>query len=157
MTIEEIEKRLRVLEDIEEIKKLHCHYVNCLTSARWDEAIDCFAENAVTDLERSGVTEGKANIAKLFKEGISRRHGRGEGAILIHPIITVDGDKARGNWHIYFMYNEGLKKKKGNASDWLLGEYNVDYVRESGKWKMALMKWRFKLGSSGQGNYVPNS
>ena len=32
MSLEEIEKRLKVLEDIEEIKQLHVHYVNCLTT-----------------------------------------------------------------------------------------------------------------------------
>ncbi len=149
MILEEIAKRLMVVEDIEAIKRLHYHYVNCLTFSRWDEVIDCFAENAVTDLERV-VTKGKADIAKLFKEGISRGHGQGEGSILIHPIITVDGDRAKGNWYIYFLYADPVTKK---ATDWVVGEYNVEYVREKGKWKFGFMKWRQKLGPVEHGDY----
>ena len=40
MSLEEIEKRLKVLEDIEEIKQLHVHYVNCLTTVEWDQAVE---------------------------------------------------------------------------------------------------------------------
>ena len=151
MTLEEIEKRLRAVEDTEEIKRLHYHYVNCITFSRWDEAIDCFAQNAVADLERSGVTKGKANIAKLFKGGISKGHGQGEGSILIHPIITVDEDRAKGNWFIYFMYTDPVTKK---ATDWVAGEYNMEYVREDGKWKIGFMKWRVRLGPPEHGDYI---
>ena len=46
MALEELEKRLRVLEDIEAIKQLHRKYVFCLSSRAWDDLLDCFADDA---------------------------------------------------------------------------------------------------------------
>lgn len=151
MELEELEKQIRILADTEEVKKLHYRYVNALTFAEWDKVIDCFAENAVTDLGPPGVVRGKANIAKLFREGISLGHGRGEGSIVVHPIITVEGDQAKGNWLIYFL-NVDLETKK--TTGWAMGEYNVEYVKEDGKWKFGFMKWRSRLGSGEPGAHM---
>jgi hypothetical protein len=49
MSLEELEKRVKVLEDIDQIKKLQGHYVNCLTTASWPEVRACFSDNAVID------------------------------------------------------------------------------------------------------------
>jgi hypothetical protein len=151
MGLEALERQIRTLVDIEEVKKLHYRYVNSLTFAEWDEVIDCFAENAVTDLGPPGVVKGKANIARLFREGISGAHGRGEGSIVVHPIITVEGDKAKGNWLIYLL-NVDLETKE--PTGWVLGEYNVDYVKEAGKWKFGFMKWRERLSSGKPGAHM---
>jgi hypothetical protein len=40
MPLEELEKRVRVLEDTDQIQKLHVHYLNCLTTASWPEVHD---------------------------------------------------------------------------------------------------------------------
>jgi ketosteroid isomerase-like protein len=146
MELEELEKQIRTLVDTEEVKKLHYRYVNALISAEWDKVIDCFAENAVTDVGPPGVVKGKANIAKLFREGISGAHGRGEGTIVVHPIIDVEGDKAKGNWLMYLL-NVDFKTKE--PTDWIMGEYDMEYVKEDGKWKFGLMKWRSR-GSAGK-------
>ena len=46
MKIEELEKRLLVLEEIEEIKKLHRQYMWWINNNQWDEIINCFTEDA---------------------------------------------------------------------------------------------------------------
>jgi hypothetical protein len=48
MTLEEIEKRLRVLEDIEQIKQLQNRYLNCVMFTKWDEIMDCFTGKSGT-------------------------------------------------------------------------------------------------------------
>ena len=40
MTLEELEKRVKAIEDTEEVKKLHCRYINCLNFTKWDELMD---------------------------------------------------------------------------------------------------------------------
>ena len=109
MTPEEIEKRfrylenkIRVMEDIEELKQLHIRYVNCLTFANWDEIADCFAEDGVIDVgvPELGSVKGKSNIELYFKKVISTGHFGKEGNFTIHPLISVDGDKATSNWLI---------------------------------------------------------
>ena len=151
MGLEELEKQIRALVDTEEVKKLHYRYVNALTFAEWDKVTDCFADDAVTDLGPPGVVKGKTNIAKLFKEGISGAHGRGEGSVVVHSIISVEGDKAEGNWFIYLLNVDPDSK---DPTGWVLGEYNTEYTKEDGKWKISYMKWRGRQSSGKPAEYM---
>lgn len=151
MTLEELEKRLRTLEDIEEIKQLQVRYVNCLTTTEWDELVDCFAENGVVDLH-AGLARGKEAIAKLFKDKISKTHVGLEGNFVVHPIISVEGDKAKGSWLLYIQFSLPHKMQPkpailptDDAPDWMQGYYDMEYIREDGKWKISLLKWRRRL------------
>jgi len=153
MTLEEFEKRLRTLEDIEEIKQLQAHYVNCLTTTEWDELIDCFVENAVVDLH-SGFARGKEAIAELYKEKISITHIGMEGNFVVQPIISVEGDRAKGSWLLYIQFSLPHKMRvapamtaEEDAPDWMQGFYEMEYVRENGKWKISSLKWRRRLRS----------
>ena len=151
MTLEELEKRIRTLEDIEEIKKLQVRYVNCLLKAQFDDIVDCFAEDSVLDLH-AGLCNGKQEMLKLFKETLSAHHIGQEGEFVVHPIISVDGDKAKGSWLLYnqyaqprkFEYRPGLLALE-NAPDWLQGFYETEYIRENGEWKISRLKWRCRL------------
>ena len=73
--------------------------------------------------------EGKADIAHWFKEELSQTHAGKEGDVCIHPIITVDGDTAKGNWLLYMMY---FYPRTGQSMFWVQGHYDKDYVRENG-------------------------
>ena len=44
---------------------------------------------------------GNAAIRKWFKEELSQTHAGKEGDIVVHPIIELDGDKAKGTWLLY--------------------------------------------------------
>jgi ketosteroid isomerase-like protein len=153
MTLEESEKRLRTMEDIEEIKQLQARYVNCLITTQWDELIDCFTEDGVVDLH-AGLAKGKEAFTKLFKEKIAMTHVGLEGCYVVHPIISVDGDKAKGSWLLYTKFSQPHKIQRvppesgeRDAPDWLQGYYEMEYVRENGKWKISLLKWRSRLRS----------
>lgn len=151
MSLEEIEKRLKVLEDIEEIKQLHVHYVNCLTTVEWDQVVDCFAENGVIDFGNRGA-QGKGDIERLFKEQIAEMHVGLEGNFVVHPIISVQGDTAKGSWLLYTQFPRprsfpaDMKSLMGDETpDWMQGFYEMEYKREGGKWKISLLKWRRRL------------
>jgi hypothetical protein len=151
MTLEEMEKRLRTLEDIEEIKQLHIRYVNCLTTTNWDELVDCFAENAYVDLSEG--YQGKEEIAGFYKGEITLTHIGKEGNYLVHPIISVDGDRAKGSWLFYTMFSQPHTLQYGtmtapiDAPDWMHGYYEMEYVRENGRWKISFLKWSIRLQS----------
>ena len=100
MNLEEMEKRLRTLEDIEQIKQLQARYVNCLINTEWDELLDCFSVDGDVDLH-SGYARGKEAISKLFREKISVTHIGQEGLYEVHPVISVDGNRAKGSWLLY--------------------------------------------------------
>ena len=101
MTLEELEKRVKELEDVEEIKKVQFAYVNNLNVANWDEIGDCFAEDAKLELPASGKRQGRKVIADFFRNELSFIHIGKEGIYCIHPVISVEGDKAKGRWLNY--------------------------------------------------------
>jgi hypothetical protein len=161
MTLEELEKRVKVLEDIEEIKQLHYRYVNSLTQCNWDDLLDCFAEEGATDFPEFGVSKGKAAVAKVFKEGIALEHIGEEAPYCIHPIISVEEDKAKGSWLLYIhgslphtprQLPPDLAARFADTfgkqlPDWLQGYYDMEYVRENGIWKISRLKWSLRLKS----------
>ena len=83
-----------------------------------------------------------------FQEGISKTHVGKEGDFEVHPIISVDGDTAKGNWVMYIMY---FYPRTGQSLFWVQGIYDVDYIRENGEWKFKYLKWRERLGQPGGG------
>ncbi len=151
MNLDQMEARLRRLEDIEEIKQLQVHYVNSLINTRWDDLVECFAEDGVANLHM-GVAKGKAEISLLFKEKISRSHQGLEGVFVTHPIVSVKGDQATGNWLLYIQWSLPRKldpiphnMTSDEAPDWMQGYYDMDYKRENGVWKISSLKWRCRL------------
>ncbi|MBN1176760.1 MAG: nuclear transport factor 2 family protein [Dehalococcoidales bacterium] len=153
MKLEEMEKRLKNLEDIESIRQLQIRYVNDLTTIDWDDLLDCFTEDAVVDLS-VGVVKGKQAIEDLFKNKIAITHVGQEGNYVVHPIITVEGDKATGSWLLYTHFSLPHKIQidpspvaNVDAPDWMGGYYEMEYVREKGDWKISLLRWTRSLYS----------
>jgi len=156
MNLEEIEKRLTILEDTEAIKKLHAHYVNCLNLADYDALLDCFWEDAAVDLH-AGQAKGKKQLIPFFKGGMSKNHIGKEGPFSVHPIITVDGDKAKGSWLMYIQYVRPRKLDPkptifltDDAPDWVQGYYEMEYQKKNGEWRISFLKWRCRLISPPQ-------
>lgn len=144
---EEMEKRLRVVEDIEEIKRLHRHYANCFMTGKWEEVLDCFAESCKAVMGGGAVVyDGKKAIEKHFREEVSQAHIGKEGDVLVHPIISVDGDQAKGEWLFYMMY---FHPKTYQSLFWIQGFYECEYMRENGKWKFSLFSWSPRLAPPG--------
>jgi hypothetical protein len=162
MTIEEIEKQLEatqaalielkkrvgVTEDLQKIHQLQRAYVNALICTEWDKCADCFAENGRVDVYLHDPVQGRENIRKWFKEELSLTHAGREGDILVHPEITLLGDKAKGKWLLYMMY---AYPRTGQALFWVQGFYENEYVREKGCWKISLMTWSERMGLPGGG------
>lgn len=146
--LKEMEKSVRVLRDIEEIKVLQYRYVNALICAEWGDCTDCFAENAKVDVYLHEPVQGKESIRKWFKEELSKTHAGKEGDFVVHPIIRVDGDKATGKWLIYLMY---CYPRTGQSLFWVQLFYNNEYVREKGEWKISLMTAWERMGLPGSG------
>jgi hypothetical protein len=146
--LKKLEKRVKVAEDIQEIHQLQRRYVNALICTEWDDCGDCFAKNAKVDVYLHKPIMGNAAIRKWFKEELSITHVGKEGDIVVHPIISVNGDKARGKWLLYMMY---CYPRTGQSLFWVQGFYEMKYIRENGKWKISLMKWSERMGLPGGG------
>jgi ketosteroid isomerase-like protein len=138
--LEAMEKRLKVAEDIEAIKQLHTNYINNIAFLQWDKILDCFAENASAHIA-SGTYTGKVEIKRFF-DSIHEGHSGKEGFILTHPLISVNGDTAKGSWILYTMYSYQVT---GQALFWVQGLYDCEYIRENGQWKIWNVKFEGRL------------
>jgi ketosteroid isomerase-like protein len=139
MNNEELEKRLKNIEDIEQIKILQNKYLYWLYDRQWDKIIDCFTEDATVEIGKHGLRKGRAEITKLFKQDINKTNaGKGrDGHFVVQPVISVEDDKATGQWLIYIMISDPVT---GNAQRWVYGVYNCYYVKTNGKWKLSFLK-----------------
>lgn len=139
MTPEELEKRLTSLEDLEKIKIVHRKYLNCLTFTRWDELPTHFTEDGVIQIGIFEPRQGRAEIARLFKEEIGLRHIGREWIFCVNPIINVEGDRATGQWLIYLMFFPELDAAQPKYRQ--QGIYDCEYAKVNGEWKIKFLKW----------------
>jgi ketosteroid isomerase-like protein len=135
MTVEEMEKRLKTLEDLEEIKKLMNEYVFLVNEHKLDKLVGLYTDHdPVAELrEDRGIKRGKKEIAEVYAS-ISMSMPIDVGHILAQPVLTVDGDTAEGHWLMYGF----LPDKK---IQWLQTRFDAKYVREDGRWKIKWLKY----------------
>ena len=137
MDFKELEKRLKKIEDLEDIKKLHRQYVYWINSHQWDEMVDCFTEDAVINIGKHGLRKGKDEIKKLFKVDVAKVNEKWDGCHFVtQPIVDIDGEKATGKWFLcicIFDVNSPTKSPLG----WGHGRYDCEYVKVDGQWKFS--------------------
>lgn len=134
--LRDLEARIRLLEDLEAIKRLKYRYFRCIDKALWDEIGDCFAEDGVADYGEYGVIEGRVAIAKFFKEGIGPAY-----SMCVHqghnPEIDMTSDTtATGIWELdnFMVTTEPI------VGLWIAAWYEDEYVKEKGEWKIKRTK-----------------
>lgn len=139
--LNDLEKRIKAFEDLEEIKKLHRHYVFLLNAHQWDEMISLFTEDGIADIGHHGLHKGKKELSELFKVKIAKRNEKWNGGHFVtQPIISVDGDKASGYWVLYiFVFNGDTPN--GPSYTWIQGRHDCEYVKVDGKWKFNYIKF----------------
>lgn len=132
--IELLAKRVQLLEDIEEIKKLHINYIYWLCNLQWDDMLSCFTENAALDIQGERLRKGKTEIADLFHSVLAKMIKRSDGHFVGQPVISVNGNKAKGYWILYLFFAEPSVR-------WMQGRQECEYVKVDGKWKFSSMKF----------------
>jgi hypothetical protein len=107
MSLEELEKRVKAIEDLEEIKKLHQNYINLMDNLQYEKVLDLFTEDGTAEVRNSGVKRGRKGLTEIYIEGLAKRRGtsRDVGHMIIEPDITVSGNTAKGTWLIYMLFS----------------------------------------------------
>jgi ketosteroid isomerase-like protein len=125
----ELEKRVRVLEDIEAIKKLKAKYWNSVDTQQWDNLADCYTEDVVFESPMLGKMEGRDFIVKVLKRAMKNIKTAHQGH---NPEIKVYSDTAaRGSWALNDrVQTENQKFLKG------CGYYQDEYIKVNGSWKI---------------------
>jgi hypothetical protein len=135
MTIEELEKRVQAMEDIEAIKRMHRDYVFCLINHQWTDMVDCFTEDATMNIAENKPCKGKEEISHLLVDVIAERVPWDEGHFVSQPVITVDGDKAKGHWILYVLFFEP-------SMGWRQARYDCEYRKVNGEWKFSSLVFK---------------
>ena len=142
MSLEDLEKRVQALEDLEAIKKLHRRYINLMDYLRYHEVPDLFTEDATVEIRNSGVKKGRKAIAEIYVGVLGKKRGniRYDAHMAIQPDIVVDGDTAKGTWLIYMLFSMP-------AIEWVQGKNECEYKKENGRWRISKLKFTRTLAS----------
>jgi hypothetical protein len=170
MTLRELEEEVKRLKeqvaegarakDYLEIWKLQSRYVHLYHRARTLEIPDLFAQKTPgvsVEIEESGVYEGIEGVKKVFA-GIFGEAGKSRGRIALHmtmnPIVEInkEGTRARGVWQSFGLAG-GIRDGQKHQS-WHLGWYDMEYVKEEGKWKFLKMAYRLEFNTSYEKGWV---
>ena len=142
----DLEAKVQRLLDLEEIKMLKYKY--CLyNDGGWPAqplshqgpAADLYTEDGVWDGSPIIKAEGRENIRKLFESmaGLPMAYHA-----VTNPIIEIDGDTARGHWHLIsgsVGQVSGGAFSEGNSTFGFAG-YAEEYVRTPEGWRIKSTK-----------------
>ena len=142
MKLEDLEKRIKVIEDTEEIKKLHQSYINLMDALEYMKVLDLFTDDCIVEVRSSGIKRGKKQIEDIYLGILAKNRGaeRHDGHFAVEPDITVDGDTAKGIWLVYMLFSKP-------TIQWVQGRNECEYRKENGKWKIARLKFTRTLAS----------
>lgn len=135
-----IEERLQILEDIEAIKQLQYRYKNAFMQGQFDIVLDCFAESATIDIKPDGtaVGTGMEEIKRQFGN-MAKVHVGSETDIVYHPVISVNGDKAKGTWLV-----TDTMHIIDTPPQSIYGIYTAEYIKIDGEWKFSFLQHRHR-------------
>ena len=129
--LSDLEKRIRVMEDIEAIKKLKAKYFRCVDKKLWEEMEVVLTEDAVADYGMGiELLQGRKAIIEFLKKNLDR-----DSMISVHqghnPEIEITSDtRARGVW---VLNDRLIIQTIATLNGWRY--YADEYVKVNGEWK----------------------
>ena len=143
MNSEELEARIRTIEDILEIDKLEKIYGYYLDNGMFQKVIDLFSDNTESvEVGDRGLFLGKAGVRKFFWDYLGQGgkprppetmafHMQHQGVIDIDP----DGKTAKGRWYCTLIQARPIEAGGPIRSVLGHGVYENEFIKEDGKWK----------------------
>jgi ketosteroid isomerase-like protein len=135
MDLADLERRVRVLEDVEAIKTLKARYADaCDRGYDADTLASLFTDDAVWESDLFGRYEGREAIRQFYRDVSAditfAMH------YMVNPIIAVDGDEGRGAWHLF----QTATFAEDNQAIFGAARYEDRYARVDGEWKFRRVK-----------------
>ena len=171
MTLAELEAEVKSLKrqvadgawarDYIEIWKVQSMYSHLYYIGRMSEIPSLFAQHTPgvnIEIEDSGVYEGIEGVTRFWNSVFSDKKFKNAGHLALHmtvnPLIEINkaGTKARGIWHSHGFASMGMG---GHPRQFLcLGKYDMEYVKEDGKWKILKFAYRITFMCSYEKGWV---
>jgi len=132
---DDIEARVRRLEDLLEIQQLFVDYGRHLDAHDFDAYAALFAETGEVLLGPLGRAKGRAEIKALMQR-VMGAMASSNYHLVTNPTITLDGDRA----HSTVMWSVVDSGPAGAPAITMLGRHVDVLVREDGRWKFEQRK-----------------
>ena len=114
MTIEELERRVKTLEDMEEIKELHREYLFWISDLEIEKALDCFASDIEVEVANYGIRKGKERGCQIFPgNNIPNVLQSKDGHFTGQPVVTVEGGKGKRTLDVLSLCTRPVYVKMG--------------------------------------------
>jgi len=127
-----IEQRVQVLEDIEEIRKLKAAYcAACDDDHNGDAVAALFVPDGTWGAAGRPKELGRTEIAAFMFGVRSRGEMKCSAHQVFNPVINVDGDRATGDWRFLMMYTATDEQTFTR----IIGTYADTYVRTIAGWR----------------------
>lgn len=137
--MEDIQKRLQILEDKDELQTLLNRYCNIADAKDWDGYANCYIDDgAVMTFESWGDIVGKEAIKKAAS---AEQRFAGLQHTMTNMQFQVDGsDKAKGTAYLWFCATPDTSKPEVNYA--FGGPYQFEFMRTKEGWRIARMRLR---------------
>ena len=125
---------VRRLGSIEAVRRLTTEYMQAMHVARWEDAVECFADDAVYDHGQLGCLNGKEAIREFYLKFMVAFEEAGGWAfdILSNPVIDVAGEKAEARWFLLTM----LIDPDTQEAAWNVATLEYEYREFPSGWKI---------------------
>ena len=163
--VEALQDRVRILDDIEDIKRLQKAYGYYLMNWMHEELIDCFSNDADTALEwPQGTFLGEDGARRFFGNINTDKDPEFMHQMMqLSGIVTVesDGRTAKGRWWGFgamAIPAGSMEIPGGEGVDQAIacGIYEMGYIKVEGVWKISKIKWvPVYAGAPGEGWVKP--
>lgn len=145
---QELEKKIRQLLDIEDIKILKRKYAGyCDDNYNPAGISELFTEDAIWDGGPIGFAETRQGIKEYFATTSDRISFAMH--YMVNPIIEVEGDEAKGQWYLW----QPMTIREGNQAMFLVATYDDIYVRQNENWLFKHVKLSVKSRKPYQGEF----
>jgi hypothetical protein len=127
------------LKEIERLQRVYGYYID---ESDWDNVVDLLTDDATAEYGQSGVYVGKKSIkGLLYGIGYGLRGLRPQQLrehTQLQPVITLsaDGLTAKARWRAVVLLGQFQQYAR-----WQVGPYENTYRKESGRWKIASLRW----------------
>lgn len=129
---DDVERRLRRLEDLVEIQQLFVDYGRSLDDGDVDRYASLFTADGRVDLGPIGRAEGRTGIRKLMAAALDGLVGH-SFHLVTGPQIELDGDEARASVMWTVIHRDG----HGAPQVTMIGKHHDHLRREDGRWRFA--------------------
>jgi len=136
-SLEDLERRIRELEDVRAITDLKHRYFRFLDRAEWGPLRECFTDDVVTHYENGHYRfVGIEEAMKFLSESIDGLQAGGRWAVHLghHPEIELLSEtEARGRWTLHAAILDRGKRRVGRQDSFYVDEYR----KVDGAWRIS--------------------